>query len=68
MMEPHVKRVVCEREELAKKCDALLLFLSGDVFLSLPKEKKDLLHEQYALMRDYLNILDRRLALESRTE
>lgn len=67
-MEPHVKRVLCEREELAKKCDALLIFLGSDVFLSLPKEKKDLLHEQYALMRDYLTFLGKRLALESSTE
>lgn len=67
-MEPHVKRVLCEREELAKKCDALLIFLGSDVFLSLPKEKKYLLHEQYALMRNYLTILGKRLALESSTE
>ena len=63
-MEPHVKRVLDERKELAKKCDALLIFLSGNLFLSLPKEKKDLMHEQYAVMRDYLTILDKRLALE----
>ena len=64
-MEPHVKRVLDERKELAKKCDALLIFLSGNLFLSLPKEKKDLMHEQYAVMRDYLTILDKRLALEA---
>ncbi|QDI17463.1 hypothetical protein FBF86_05500 [Serratia marcescens] len=64
-MEEHVKRVLNERQELAKKCDALLVFLGGDFFLSLPKAKKDLMHEQYAVMRDYLTILDRRLALEA---
>lgn len=64
-MEPHVKRVLDERKELAKKCDALLIFLSGNLFLSLPKEKKDLMHEQYAVMRDYLTVLDKRLALEA---
>ncbi|AJI87064.1 hypothetical protein CH54_3784 [Yersinia rochesterensis] len=64
-MEPHVKRVLDERDELAKKCDALLVFLGGEFFLSLPKEKKELMHEQYAVMRDYLTILGKRLALEN---
>lgn len=64
-MQPHVQRVLDEREELAKKCDALLVFLGGELFLSLPKVKKDLMHEQYAVMRDYLAILGKRLALES---
>ncbi|MCB5324498.1 MULTISPECIES: crAss001_48 related protein [Yersinia] len=65
-MEPHVKRVLDERDELAKKCDALLVFLGGEFFLSLPKEKKELMHEQYAVMRDYLAILGKRLALENK--
>lgn len=64
-MEPYVKRVVDERDELAKKCDALLIFFGGDLFNSLPKEKKNLMHEQYAVMRDYLDILSKRLALET---
>ena len=64
-MEPHVKRVLDERDELAKKCDALLVFLGGDLFLSLSKEKKELMYEQYAVMRDYLTILGKRLALEN---
>lgn len=64
-MEPHVKRVLDERDELAKKCDALLIFLGGELFISLPKEKKELMHEQYALMRDYLTILGKRLELET---
>ncbi|HGH4406326.1 TPA: hypothetical protein ACJIVJ_000499 [Yersinia enterocolitica] len=64
-MESHVKRVLDERDELAKKCDALLVFLGGEFFLSLPKEKKELMHEQYAVMRDYLTILGKRLALEN---
>lgn len=64
-MEPHVKRVLDERDELAKKCDALLIFLGGELFLSLPKEKKELMNEQYAVMRDYLTILGKRLALET---
>jgi GTP cyclohydrolase III len=65
-MQPHVKRVLDERDDLARKCDALLIFLGGDIFLSLPKEKKDLMHEQYAVMRDYLTILGKRLALEDK--
>ena len=64
-MEPHVKRVLDERDELAKKCDALLVFLGGDLFLSLSKEKKELMYEQYAVMRDYLTFLGKRLALEN---
>lgn len=64
-MKEHVKRVLNEREELARKCDALLIFLGGDLFRSLPKAMKDLMHEQYAVMRDYLTILDKRLALEA---
>lgn len=63
-MQPHVQRMVTERTELAAKCDALLAFLSGDVFKSLPKEKKDLMHEQYAAMREYLDVLDKRISLE----
>ena len=63
-MQPHVKRVFDERNELSVKCDALLLFIGGEIFMSLPKEKKDLLNEQYAVMRDYLTILGKRLALE----
>lgn len=63
-MQPHVQRMVTERTELSTKCDALLVFLSGDIFKSLPKGKKDLMHEQYAAMREYLDVLDKRIALE----
>ena len=63
-MQPHVQRMVTERTELSTKCNALLVFLSGDVFKSLPKEKKDLMHEQYAAMREYLDVLDKRISLE----
>lgn len=63
-MLPHVQRMHDERAELATKCDALLVFLNGEFFQTLPKEKKDLLHDQYAVMRDYLHILDQRLVLE----
>ena len=63
-MQPHVQRMITERTELSTKCDALLVFLSGDVFKSLPKEKKDLMHEQYAAMREYLDVLDKRISLE----
>jgi len=65
MIQPHVQRVLDERDELARKCDALLVFLSGKIFLSLPKDKRDLLNEQYAVMREYLDILGKRLSLES---
>lgn len=63
-MQPHVQRMITERTELSTKCDALLVFLSGDIFKSLPKEKKDLMHEQYAAMREYLDVLDKRISLE----
>ena len=63
-MQPHVQRMITERTELSTKCDALLVFLSGEVFNSLPKEKKDLMHEQYAAMREYLDVLDKRISLE----
>lgn len=65
MIQPHVQRVLDERDELARKCDALLAFLGGEIFLSLPKDKRDLLNEQYAIMREYLDILGKRLSLES---
>ncbi len=63
-MQPHVERMHTERKELAAKCDALLAFLSRDFFKTLPKEKKDLMHDQYAAMREYLDILDKRISLE----
>lgn len=65
MIQPHVQRVLDERDDLARKCDALLVFLGGEIFLSLPRDKRDLLNEQYAVMRDYLDILGKRLSLES---
>lgn len=63
-MQPHVERMLVERQELATKCDALLKFMSGEVFPSLSRERRDLMADQYAAMHEYLTALSKRIALE----
>lgn len=64
-MHPHVERMLIELNELKGKCEALHRFMEGDVWPTLPKVKRDLMSEQYALMREYAIVLDKRIALET---
>jgi hypothetical protein len=63
-MVTYLERMQIERDELSTKCDALLKFMGSDVFLAMPKNKRDLMSEQYDVMRDYLLVLSKRINLE----
>lgn len=64
-MQPHVERMAIELAELNAKCEALHKFMGGDVWPTLPKDKRDLMAEQYALMREYALVLSKRIDLET---
>lgn len=64
-MQPHEERVVTERKELNEKLEKLHLFCfsTGDtVFRKLSPEDRDLLEDQYTVMKQYCDILDKRIA------
>ena len=56
-------RLIKERDELDDKINKLHDFLFSQNFYVLDKEQKILLHEQYKVMRQYLNILNCRIDL-----
>ena len=61
---PHQQRVVVERDELNTKRKALTVFIDSNVtFASLSKREQELLQQQEVLMRNYVTVLDQRIAL-----
>jgi|GEM_PF-2846041 len=62
-MEDYQERVIDERTQLRVKHKQLLRFISTDLFLSLPMNKRILLTNQYLVMGEYLNILGSRISL-----
>lgn len=62
-MKPHEQRVIDERQELNIKWVALVAFLWSDFFKSLDTDQMNLLIEQEEVMKQYLSILDKRIAL-----
>lgn len=63
-LQPHQQRVVEEHRELNEKIDKLGEFIVNKpgVFLQLPWEEQDLLHNQYRAMQAYSDILVERIA------
>lgn len=63
-MLPHQQRVVEEHAELAERLQKLGKFITDTptVFLQLPLEEQDLLHQQHAAMTAYHDILVQRIA------
>ena len=64
MAKDYVQRMVKEGRELRSKIYALNGFLQSDAGNALPTEKRVLMDKQLTAMRDYSDILDKRLALE----
>jgi hypothetical protein len=63
-MEEYKIRLIEETKELATKTNKLNDFMKTNFFYKLPRNKKDLLYEQYQLMVSYLRVLGLRLELE----
>lgn len=63
-MRPHQQRVIEEYEQLAERLRKLGKFITDTpaVFLALPLEEQDLLHQQHAAMTQYHDILVQRIA------
>lgn len=61
-MQPHQQRVVIEKDELADKLTKLNLFIGGEMFNSLPSDERIRLAKQAEVMKDYLDILNARIA------
>lgn len=60
-MEPHQERVVKEKEALDGNIERLSAFFGGSIFRSLPPDEQDRLHEQVGYMKQYSDVLDRRI-------
>ena len=56
-LQPYQQRVITEYQELMDKTHKLDEFTKGTVYLSLPREEKDLLLAQLHAMKSYLAIL-----------
>ena len=63
-MNDYKTRLLEETRELATKLNKLNEFMAGDVFPTLPREKKDLMYDQCRTMNTYVQILGKRLELE----
>jgi len=61
-MQPHQQRVVTEKDELAEKLTKLNAFIGGSVFNGLPETERIRLARQGVVMKDYLDILNERIA------
>ena len=61
-MKPHQERVVTEQKELAEKLEKLTAFTFTDTFSALPKDEQERLNRQHAIMEQYSNVLDERIA------
>lgn len=57
------ERLLNERNELADKVEKLEKALKGDILEHLDEFSGSLLKEQYFVMLQYLNILDKRIRL-----
>lgn len=61
-MEAYQERVVDERADLDGKLQRLAAFGGGSMFVTLPAEEQKRLRRQLAAMREYLTVLDERIA------
>lgn len=60
-MEAYQERVVAEKKELDERHSKLKAFLETSVFCALPSQERQLLREQAEVMRQYSDILTRRI-------
>lgn len=61
-MREYQSRVICERDELSKKLEALQKFTGDLSFANVPSDERGRLICQREIMVDYLNILDERIS------
>jgi hypothetical protein len=61
-MQPHQQRVVTEKDELAERLTKLNAFMSTQIHDGLASEEKIRLAKQACAMKDYLDILNDRIA------
>lgn len=55
------ERLVAERDELVEKMEKLTHFLKSDIVVNMNDYSRDLLMEQYRIMINYVDCLNRRL-------
>ncbi len=63
-MKPHEERVITEKRELDEKLTKLKAFCFGPgspIFKALPPIDRDLLEDQYSSMKDYSEVLGKRI-------
>ena len=61
----YIEKVSEEQKELGEKISKLALFIfTDDDFKKLSEEKQDLLKDQFEIMKEYYEILHKRLKLE----
>lgn len=61
-MQLHQHRVVTERDELADKLTKLNDFIGGTTYDGLDVNERNRLCRQAAIMKDYLDVLNERIA------
>ncbi len=61
-MAPHQQRVIDEKADLEVKIEALGKFFSNPLFLKLDEAERERLKRQHAIMADYRDILQERIA------
>lgn len=60
-MQPHQQRVVDEKSELDEKLSKLSIFISGEIFKTLPNDEQERLTLQQFHMGQYSMILQQRI-------
>lgn len=59
---PYQERVVAERDDLVKKLNLLKNFFTTPTFNTLSDAERKRLHRQSEVMKEYVSILDERIA------
>lgn len=62
----HIQRVQAERKELQSKFEKLGAFINTEPYNELEQADKDLLVRQHTVMREYVTVLDDRIARSER--
>ena len=63
MLKPYQVRVLVELEYLAEKIESLDTISGNNWYAEVPRNEKDLLRQQLHLMKEYKNVLKKRVAL-----
>lgn len=59
---PHQQRVFVEKNDLAEKLTKLNSFIGSEIYNGLPPDERVRLARQAEIMKDYLDILNERIA------